>query len=455
MLSAQCACNMGLKLNPSLFQESLIGIMAAVAVPAVTGPVFRNLQRSKLPNKPTIAFTMAPTHVAYANTLRRLILTSVPSVGFRAEPREDSDVSDISILANSTPMTNEMLAHRIGLLPVYAENPLEWNPDMYRFELHVENESEKPRDVTCSDFKISYKKDTEWIYDASLTERFFPRHPLTGDTCLIAILKERAPGNKPESIHLKARATLGIGRENARYIPTAVSSYAYTLDTDPANVKATFDKWLQNHKMISPDSIETDAVKKAALEAEFNTLARNRCFLKDPETGEPYSFDFLVESVGVLTCETIVERALEAGMKLCQRFGGESLPQDVTVQLANARMTGFDFIVKEQDHTLGHLLQAWLDQHLIGKGELTFAGYDVTHPLKDEIVIRLGTFDAKENTARQLFRQAAMGCAVMFQNWLTQWRAFIGGGIQVATAAARERNPTTAAKRSVLRPQKK
>lgn len=417
---------------------------------AATG-VFRNLQRSKMPNKPTIQFTMAPTHVAYANTLRRLMMTSVYSVGFRAEPREGSDVSDISVLANSTPMTNEMLAHRIGLLPLYVDNPLAWNPDMYQFELYVENDSDRTRDVTCSDFKVSVKKDDEWIYDASLTDRFFPRHPITGDTALIAILKGRSPGNKPEVIRVKARATLGMGRENARFMPTAVSSYAYSLDTDPANVKAAFDTWLQRHKKLAPDSIETDAAKKETLQREFNSLARNRCFLKNPETGEPYSFDFLVESVGVLACEVIVEQALEAGMKLCQRFGGESLPQEVSVQVANARMTGHDFIFKEQDHTLGHLLQAWMDENLVGKGELTFAGYDVTHPLKDEIVIRLGTLDGKEETARRLLRQAAAGCAVMFQNWLTQWRAVMGGGVQVATTG----KPATVAKRPVLRPTKK
>lgn len=406
--------------------------------------VFQNLKRTQLPNKPTISFTMSPTHVAYANTIRRLIMTSVPSIGFRAEPKDETQVSDISVLANSTPMTNEMLAHRIGLLPIYVEDINTWNPDTVMFELNVTNDSEKPRDITCSDFRVSTLRDGEWSQDASLTDRFFPRHPITGDTCLIAVLKGRTPGSEPETIHVKARATRGIGRENARYIPTAVSAYAYTLDTE--HIKDAFTVWLDKHKTIKLDALESDAAKKAALEAEFNTLARNRCYLKDPETGEPYSFDFLVESIGVLRPEIIVEQALEAGMNLCQRFGRESLPDEVTVQIANARMAGHDFILKEQDHTLGHLLQAWMDENLVDKGECHFAGYDVTHPLKDEIVIRIGTLDAKEETARRLFRQAALGCATLFQQWLQQWRAFMGG-VQVATAATR-----APVKRPVLRP---
>ena len=43
---------------------------------------FQNLQRV---DNLTYKFTLTPTLVSYANTLRRLILTGVETVGFRAD----------------------------------------------------------------------------------------------------------------------------------------------------------------------------------------------------------------------------------------------------------------------------------------------------------------------------------------------------------------------------------
>ena len=76
--------------------------------------VFKNLTQ---PSKTMIKFQLAPTDVAYANVLRRIILTEVESVAFRSHILEDGSTSDIKVSKNSTPMSNEMLAHRIGLIP--------------------------------------------------------------------------------------------------------------------------------------------------------------------------------------------------------------------------------------------------------------------------------------------------------------------------------------------------
>jgi DNA-directed RNA polymerase alpha subunit len=76
--------------------------------------VFRNFTQT---SRNVLQFQLAPTDVAYANAIRRVVLTEVESVAFRSEILEDGTTSGIKILKNSTPMSNEMLAHRIGLLP--------------------------------------------------------------------------------------------------------------------------------------------------------------------------------------------------------------------------------------------------------------------------------------------------------------------------------------------------
>jgi DNA-directed RNA polymerase subunit D len=397
--------------------------------------VFKAIQR---PRAHTIAFRLAPTHVAYANTLRRLCMTSVENIGFRADIAEDGSTTDVQILANSTPMTNEMLAHRVGLLPIHVKDPASWDPARYEFVLDKVNDTDEAMDIFASHFRVMERQGDEMMaLSPQATLGFFHPHPETQDTCLLATLKPLLPGGKPEEIRIKAKATIGVGRENARFIPTSQCAYSYTRDTDPIHEKEAFDKWLLSSKKIDPAILETDPVKKAPLDREFKTLQINRCYLTD-ETGEPYSFDFTIESVGVLDPEAIVLRGCQAGAELCKRYVDPNLPADVVVQPVEGRLVGWDFYFQKQDHTLGHLVQAWLDQNMVGNGEITFAGYDIPHPLRDEMLIRIGVKNGEEATARRAIGTAMSALAAMFESWAQQWSSATmpAAGIAASPAVA-------------------
>ena len=133
---------------------------------------------------------------------------------------------------------------------------------------------------------------------------------------------------------------------------------------------------------------------------------------------------------------------------MCAKFGdegGETLPESVLVQPTNKRMLGFDFVFKNQDHTLGNLLQTWIDQNRVDATEVTYVGYMVPHPLRDEMVLTIGVGDGQEVTARRVLKEAARACNVMFKEWSDQWSS---NNTKTATAA-----PVTAPKkkRPVLR----
>jgi len=407
--------------------------------------VFHNLKEFEGPRPPTISFTLSPSHYIYANTLRRLCLTAVENVAFAADIREDGSTSDVKVLENSTPMTNEMLAHRIGLLPIMATKPMDWDADKYEFILDVTNESDTTKDVTASDIKVFEKVGDELVQRPS--NMFFQPHPVTKQTPLIAVLKPLLPGGNPEKLHFTAKATLGNGRENARWIPTTQCAYSNTLDKHPTNPKigydpehapqkAVFESWLERVKKINSGvaGLEKEPEKLKSLIKEFETLEINRCYLKGTN-GEPYSFDFTVETAGVLHPSYIIARACENGIAMCDKYAGESLPIDVVVQPAAGRISGWDFIFQKQDHTLGNCIQNWLDENLIGKGEITFAGYDVI-PLRDEMTFRIGCEDGSEATARRALTAAMNGCSQMFRNWYNEWvnLALKKQAIQEATA---------------------
>ena len=80
---------------------------------------------------------------------------------------------------------------------------------------------------------------------------------------------------------------------------------------------------------------------------------------------------------------------------------------------------------QRQDHTLGHLLQAWIDQNLVGRDKITFAGYDIPHPLRDEMVLRIGVRDNSQSTAIRVFKQATRALSNMFASWAKLWEPYV------------------------------
>jgi DNA-directed RNA polymerase subunit L/DNA-directed RNA polymerase alpha subunit len=502
---------------------------------------FENLK--KVDNN-TYKFTLSNTHVTNANTLRRLILTGVESVAFRADMTSTGTTTDVSVQQNTTPMTNEMLAHRIGLLPVNVKDPLKWNPDRYLFKLSANAKKDSLVDVFASDFKIidrgaepsaepirSKRKvikrrlvkrrvkggagsnsEDEDEYEEYETEEeddsnnnssstgsttsssgsnnssstgsttsssgsnnssstgsttsssgsnssntessnsnvsvvsepelknvpshiFFPPHPITKETCLIATF----PAGSGQKIELTARATIGTGRENARFIPVSQCTYEYTRDTDEDRQQEMFEKWLLDAKKVAFTEEEAESDKIKALKREFNTMEVARCYLKD-EAGEPYSFDFTVESAGILDVPYIVKRACEVGENMTGRYVNidtSRLPEELTISSADSRISGFDFLFRGHDHTLGNLLQTWLvSKHVDGTDtpRITFAGYKVPHPLRDEMILRVGVADGKEATARLAVAMAARGCVNMFREMRAGWEAIISGKGTVSNA---------------------
>lgn len=404
-----------------------------VAPSEARGSPFKNLKKS---GENTLQFTLAPTHVSYANTLRRAVLTMVETVGFNADIEDSSGkTTDVVITKNSTPMSNEMLAHRIGLLPIHVEAPLLWKPEEYTFEISAKNETNNSMDITADN--IIVKKVVGITQgdepQAVPSRQFFHPHRITGDTPLLTVLKGRVGAQPPEELECKMIARIGTGRQNARYTPVSQCSYKYTVDPDEAKKKEVFTNWLTTSKKVNLAELETNSSRKGELEREFATMEAARCFLE--KDGEPYSFDFTIESVGVLTPETIVARALVVLQSRCMRYATINvgdLPDNLKIVPADGALQGFDFLFTQEDHTLGNLFQTWIEQNAMvandgAETDISFVGYKVPHPLRDEMLLRIGVErDGQQVTARAAVARAAKGCADMFASWRAALEPYVG-----------------------------
>jgi DNA-directed RNA polymerase subunit L/DNA-directed RNA polymerase alpha subunit len=375
----------------------------------------------------TITFTLSPTNVTYANCLRRAVQSEVSILGFRADMTDTGTTSDVTVTKNTTPLSNEMLADRIGLLPIAfpAEGISTWEKERYLFRLSVENKTEESLLVTASMIECLEKVPTSDERVRVPNTQFFYPDPVTGDTCIIAVLKPFVPGQSPEAIELTAWATPGKGKEHARFNPSSQCSYGYTRDPDEGRILKRWQEWLVQKK-ISMKDLDSDETRKKQLNTEFRSLELNRSFKIDAN-GEPYSYDFTVESVGTMSPYTMVYTGLLELAALCEKYAavdvGE-LPDTMDIRPADGAMKGYDLWFRGEDHTLGSMLQAWIVENTVSSGEVDYAGYKVPHPLRKEMVLRLGVTDSKkfeERAARTCLATAAKGCADMFREWSVEW----------------------------------
>ncbi len=393
-------------------------------------------------------FRMTPCNTTLANTLRRQIVSAVHTVGFRTEPAEKSEVV---IESNTTPLVNEMLAHRIGMIPIKAD-VASFDPARYEFRIEKENTTKEMIDIHAGDFVIIERDPTNPLDEGRQvpTETFFPPDPITGETALITRLRPQWNPIAPnEKLVLKARAAISTGAENARWSPVSQCSYEYTRDDNPELIDAMFQAWITTTKKVA-NIAELAEERLAEFRREYETMEIQRCYRKDA-AGEANDFTFFVESVGVLSVPECVRAGIEATIAKLTRYqdlDGE-IPENVQVQPADARFPAVDVIFRHEDHTLGNLLQHYLvENHVRAVGEpiaeeprITFAGYKVPHPLKPEMVLRVGIPkdiedpEVEMQTARLVVAKVVRHLKELFRAILADWNNTVGnvGSIGSAT----------------------
>ena len=408
-----------------------------------------------------LTFTLQNTNVAYANTLRRLVLTGVESIAFRSDMNDMGTSTDVSIIKNSTSMTNEMLADRIGLIPIRWNSAKHGAPSDYVFKLNVKNTSDRLLDVTSNDItavRLIGKDGKEEDIPKDAMD-FFDKD------ILLTVLKPYRANHEPQEIEFTAKASIGIGKEHARFIPVSQCAYRYTRDPSEQRQKELMLKWAKSMNKITGEEATKPAdiseEKLALLRKEYVTMEIDRCYLTDPKTGEANSFDFTVETIGTVDARQIIEEAVKKAREICERYTSftREMPRNLKPPVVSSnRLEGWDFIftvperyvdstaTKEDvlrehildllssDHTLGNLLQTYVDEYLFGKNNVTYIGYNVPHPLRNEMVLRIGIHEGDELNARKTIEQAAIGCVKMFTDWLADWQH--AAGLQVAKPVA-------------------
>jgi len=229
--------------------------------------------------------------VAFANALRRTMLTRLPAMA----------IDEVLVLENTSVMYDEMLAHRMGLVPLVT--------DLESYNLPEECDCEGKGCSLCQCTLTLEKQagDEEiMVYSRDLSSQDPKVVPALGEIPLVKL----APNQR---LIIEAYARLGRGVENAKFQPVSTVSYKYVpiveVNKDKCNLCGDCVKVCpKNILLVEGDTIATQNTLDCSLCEACVEVCEPGAITIDSKKN---SFLFKVESTGALSPEEIVEKSAE------------------------------------------------------------------------------------------------------------------------------------------------
>lgn len=284
----------------------------------------------------SIEFDMVGIDAAIANAFRRILLAEVPTMA----------IEKVFIYNNTSIVQDEVLAHRLGLIPIKAD------PRLFEYRNTGEESSEEegseidtiqlqlkikcsrnpraskddsdPRELYLN--HMVYSRDIKWVPIGNQADVFGdssigPVH----DDILIAQLR---PGQELDII---MHCVKGIGKDHAKFSPVATASYRLlpeiTILEPVKGEKAERLKGCFSRGVIDLEDVNGKKVAKV-VNSRLDTCSREVLRHSDLKNVVKLGrvrdhFIFTVESTGILPPEVLVMEAIKVLMAKCQRFLSE------------------------------------------------------------------------------------------------------------------------------------
>lgn len=244
----------------------------------------RVLENNKEEGK--LSFILKDADVAFANALRRVIVEEVPTMA----------IEDVEFRKNSSILYDEIIAHRLGLIP--------FKTDLKSYNL-PENCKCKGKGCARCQLKMTLKpaKSAGIVYSSEIKTKDSSVKPAYGKMPIVKLLKG-------QELELEATAVLGKGNHHAKWVPGLVY-YKYKPMVvvgevkNPEAVVEACPKGIFEIKGNKLEVIKDKLLDCTLCEACVDVEENIKLNFNDRE------FIFYLESWGQLSCKEIVNRAVK------------------------------------------------------------------------------------------------------------------------------------------------
>jgi len=332
-------------------------------------------------------FTLSDLNVSIANSLRRVILSDIPTLAFKTFPDKENQAN---ITTNTSRFNNEILKQRLACIPIHGlthDQPWE--------ELIViidkQNDTHDIQFVTTEDFKVKNEKSDKFLAD-SVVRKMFPPDSITSDFIVLARLRPRISNEVPgEALQIQAKMSLQTAEDDGAYNVVSCCTYRNTPD------KVRQDQaWSEEVKTIA------DEDKEMARNDWYNHQA-GRIYIAD-------SFDFKIQTLGVFTNSDIVDKACNILIQDITAFADSfKSPEEAdSFIMSESRSTitnSYDIKLPNIGYTIGKVFEYFLHEKYYKTAKiLSYVGFRKNHPHDSYSIIRLAFREAPPDAIQDIIK---------------------------------------------------
>jgi len=153
-----------------------------------------------------IRLLIRETDTAYMNALRRMIISEVPCMA----------IDEVVMIENSSVLQDEMIAHRLGLIP------LKTDLDSYNLPEECPCKSEFGCNLCRVPLALDVEaeNETRTVYSGEMTSENPDVVPVSDRIPIVKLAKE-------QRLRLEAYARLGKGKKHAKWQPVSMCAYKF------------------------------------------------------------------------------------------------------------------------------------------------------------------------------------------------------------------------------------
>ena len=277
-------------------------------------------------------------HYSFINAIRRSI----------EENLESYVIDDIEVIENTSIFNNDILIHRLKLLPLMYEKVIENNPEEIKVTLDFTNKTSMPEVIKSS--HISFKNSKGEISN------------------LISYKDIIILNNIKSDVSVKFRAILksGLSKEHAMYKHTFINKYYFKEDNK------RIDEMIKEKNITNENEIKS-------FRLEQNVYKKNK-------NGNPDMYIYDIKSNGITSVKNSLKTSIDKLILKIKFIQSEIKIKSDTIFILpsenNPKIQVMTCI--NENNTIGNLFSYYCSSHKL----LDNCSYLIPHPLKNELLIK-------------------------------------------------------------------